>query len=123
MVAACELKGVMFRLATDVDALPGLLAPFDRIVVATGADIASASARSPNGCSIATWRAPRAWRGCSHGRRCATGSIIARGAPPASASGTWRRPGQKVVVIGDAVRAGKSKPAISSAFEAALLHS
>jgi orotate phosphoribosyltransferase len=31
------------------------------------------------------------------------------------------RPGQKVVVIGDAVQAGKSKPAITSAFEAALL--
>jgi hypothetical protein len=32
------------------------------------------------------------------------------------------RPGQKVVAIGDAVEAGKSKPAIASAFEAALLH-
>ena len=31
------------------------------------------------------------------------------------------RPGQKVVVIGDAVVAGKSRPAIASAFEAALL--
>jgi hypothetical protein len=31
------------------------------------------------------------------------------------------RPGQTVVVIGDAVRAGKSKAAIASAFEAALL--
>ena len=38
LVGACEFKGVMFRLATDVNALPGLLAPFDRIVVATGAD-------------------------------------------------------------------------------------
>jgi hypothetical protein len=31
------------------------------------------------------------------------------------------RPGQKLVVIGDAAKAGKSKEAISSAFEAALL--
>ena len=31
------------------------------------------------------------------------------------------RPGQTVVMIGDAVAAGKSKPAIASAFEAALL--
>jgi len=30
-------------------------------------------------------------------------------------------PGQKVQVIGDAVQAGKSKQAIASAFEAALL--
>jgi hypothetical protein len=31
------------------------------------------------------------------------------------------RPGQKVVVIGDAARAGKSRDAIAGAFEAALL--
>jgi len=31
------------------------------------------------------------------------------------------RPGQKISVIGDAVRAGKSKDAIASAFAAALL--
>ena len=31
------------------------------------------------------------------------------------------KPGQAVVVIGDAVQAGKSKQAITSAFEAALL--
>jgi hypothetical protein len=33
------------------------------------------------------------------------------------------RPGQSVTVIGDAIRAGKSKQAIASAFEAALLRS
>jgi hypothetical protein len=31
------------------------------------------------------------------------------------------RPGQHVIVIGDAARAGKSKDAIASAFKAALL--
>ena len=31
------------------------------------------------------------------------------------------RPGQTVMVIGDAAKAGKSKEAIASAFEAALL--
>ena len=39
MVAACRRKGVSFRFATDVAREPGLLAPFDRIVVATGAAI------------------------------------------------------------------------------------
>ena len=34
---------------------------------------------------------------------------------------TLARPGQRVSVIGDAVKAGKSKDAIASAFEAALL--
>jgi hypothetical protein len=33
------------------------------------------------------------------------------------------RPGQRVIVIGDAARAGKSKDAITSAFTAALLGS
>jgi hypothetical protein len=32
------------------------------------------------------------------------------------------RPGQTTIVIGDAIKAGKSKQAISSAFEAALLN-
>ena len=92
LVGACEFKGVMFRLATDVNALPGLLAPFDRIVVATGADY-----RFGLG-GIADWllahdlaRAPGLWRNCSHGRRCASGSIIARAALPARTSGIWRR--------------------------------
>jgi orotate phosphoribosyltransferase len=31
------------------------------------------------------------------------------------------KPGQKIMVIGDALKAGKSRPAIASAFEAALL--
>ena len=31
------------------------------------------------------------------------------------------RPGQTTIVIGDAIKAGKSKQAITSAFEAALL--
>jgi hypothetical protein len=31
------------------------------------------------------------------------------------------RPGQKLITVGDAVRPGKSKQAISSAFEAALI--
>ena len=44
-------------------------------------------------------------------RRAATGDALRRLA----------RPGQKVQVIGDALRAGKSKEAIASAFAAALL--
>src|SRR5258707_14570642 len=37
MVAACLRKGVAFRLSTDVTDDPEQLAPFDRIVIATGA--------------------------------------------------------------------------------------
>jgi dimethylglycine catabolism A len=38
LVAACEFKGVAFYFATDVSGNPGLLAPFDFIVIATGAE-------------------------------------------------------------------------------------
>jgi hypothetical protein len=121
LVGACEFKGVMFRLATDVNALPGLLAPFDRIVVATGADyrfglgeiaewlLAHDLARSPGLAQLFSWPALREWF-YYRARRPTGESFRHLGAP-----------GQKVVVIGDAVQAGKSKPAISSAFEAALL--
>jgi hypothetical protein len=40
---------------------------------------------------------------------------------PSGAFTALARPGQIVTVIGDAVSAGKSKQAITSAFEAALL--
>ena len=41
--------------------------------------------------------------------------------PTGEALRTLARPEQKVVVIGDAAQAGKSRPAIASAFAAALL--
>src|SRR6266511_272050 len=37
LVAACSGKGVAFRYGIDVTAHPDLLAPFDRLVIATGA--------------------------------------------------------------------------------------
>ena len=124
LVAACEMKGVVFRLATDVNALPGLLAPFDRIVVASGAEYRFGLGAHRR---VDARPRPRARAGPGaavlHRRRCATGSIIARAAPPARRFERLARPGQTVIVIGDAVRAGKSKQAIASAFEAALLRS
>ncbi len=45
-----------------------------------------------------------------HQARIATGDEFKR----------FERPGQKVMVIGDAAQAGKSRPVISSGFEAAL---
>ncbi len=111
----------MFRLATDVNTLPGLLAPFDRIVVATGADyrfgfggiadwlLDHDLARAPGLARLFSWPALREW--FYYRARRATGESFRHLAAA----------GQKVTVIGDAVRAGKSKPAITSAFEAALL--
>jgi dimethylglycine catabolism A len=121
MVAACRLKKVAFRFATDVNASQGLLAPFDRIVIATGSAyrfglgalivwaLNSGLARSPAAArlfassKLRDWFYYRARRGSGERFR-----ILARS-------------GQIVTVIGDAARAGKSKQAIASAFEAALL--
>ena len=121
MVAACMAKGVEFRFDSNVTALPGLLAPFDRIVIATGARyrfglgwlvtglLDHGAARWPGVARLFKSTAIRDW--FYHRAREETGSDYAK----------LGRPGQAVMVIGDAARAGKSKPAIASAFEAALL--
>jgi hypothetical protein len=121
MVAACMRKGVTFRLSADVVGNPELLAPFDRIVVATGASY-------PYG--LGPWAmalldlGAGGWPGLSelmsepklrdwfyYRARKATAGDFERLA----------KPGQTVTVIGDAKKPGKSKEAIASAFEAALL--
>ena len=121
MVAACRMKNVTFRFATDVTATPEALAPFDRIVIASGAAyrfglgpfarwmLDSRLARAPRVSRLFSSDALRDW--FYHKARRGTATRIQRLA----------RPGQIVTVIGDAAHAGKSKPAISSAFEAALL--
>jgi 2,4-dienoyl-CoA reductase-like NADH-dependent reductase (Old Yellow Enzyme family) len=121
MVAVCKMKGVAFRFATDVSADPDLLTPFDRIVVATGASyrfglgalavlaLDSGAARWPGIARLMSSPKLRDW--FYHRARQATGRRFA----------ALARPGQTFIVIGDAVRAGKSKPAITSAFDAALL--
>jgi dimethylglycine catabolism A len=121
MVAACEMKGVVFRYATDVTALPEVLAPFDRIVIASGAAyrfgfgaladwlLDNNFARAPGVARLFSSPALRNWF-YYKARRATAG----RFAPLA-------RPGQTMTVIGDAIQAGKSKQAIATAFEAALL--
>jgi len=121
MVAACKKKGVEFRFGTNVTEDPNVLAPFDRIVVATGASykfglgalavsaLDSGAARWPGIARLMSSPKLRDW--FYHRARQASGRQFE----------ALVRPGQTFVVIGDAVRAGKSKPAITSAFEAALL--
>ena len=118
--AACAGKGVTFRYGVDVTHWPELLKPFDRIVIATGAayrfglgPVATAlldrgAGRWPLVKQVLSSAAVRDW--FYHRGRTPTGAALQGLA----------RPGQKVVVIGDARAAGKSRPAISSAFEAAL---
>jgi 2,4-dienoyl-CoA reductase-like NADH-dependent reductase (Old Yellow Enzyme family) len=118
----CEKRGVRFRYATDVTAHPTRLESFDRIVIATGAEYRHAwlgklatwmldhrLARKPGLRQLFTSAKLRHW--FYYDGRVATGMRFLK----------LVRRGQKVNVIGDAVRAGKSKDAIASAFEAALL--
>ena len=121
MVTACDKKGVRFRFDTDITRKPVLLQPFDRIVVATGAQYRFGLGRLPEkllGLGVGTWPGFRqifskeSFRDWFYYRaRHGTAEKFQR----------LVRSGQKLVVIGDAAIPGKSKAAISSAFEAALL--
>jgi NADH:flavin oxidoreductase / NADH oxidase family/NAD(P)-binding Rossmann-like domain len=121
LVAACSDKGVKFCWRCDVATDPRVLAPFDRVVIATGAryrfglgPIAtkmldwgvarwSLLSRLLSRPTFRDWFYYRARRGTAERFR------------------QFAKPGQRVVAIGDAVAAGKSKEAIASAFKAALL--
>ena len=121
LVSACGKKNVVFRFNTDVAAAPDLLEPFDRVVIASGAEyrfglgavvpraLESGTARLPAFAKIFSSSELRDW--FYYRARRATGARFK----------TLARPGQIVTVIGDAARAGKSKQAIGSAFDAALL--
>ena len=121
MVGACETRGVVFRFAIDVAKAPEQLAPFDRIVIATGA--AYRLGLGP----FATWALDRGAARMAGIAQLFSSGIVRDWFYYRARRGTADRyrklaqPGQVVTVIGDAVRAGKSKQAISSAFEAALL--
>jgi dimethylglycine catabolism A len=121
MVAACAMKKVSFRFSTDVNASPQQLAGFDRVVIASGAAYRFGLA------PLVMWALDRGISRLPGFRRLFTSEKLRnwfyyrarRGSGDAFT--TLGRAGQKVTVIGDAIRAGKSKQAISSAFDAALL--
>jgi 2,4-dienoyl-CoA reductase-like NADH-dependent reductase (Old Yellow Enzyme family) len=120
LTLACAAKGVSIRYQVDVTHWPELLRPFDRIVIATGAAyrfglgplatalLDSGAARWPLVRHVLSLPSLRDW--FYHRARAPTGAAFQGLA----------RPGQQVTVIGDALAAGKSRPAIASAFEAAL---
>ncbi len=121
LVAACTVKGVKFRWRCDVAAEPRVLAPFDRVVIATGASYRFGL--GPIATKMLAWGIAR-WPLLS---RFFSGATFRGWFYYQARRGTADRfrqlanPGQRVVAIGDAVAAGKSKEAIASAFEAALL--
>ena len=98
-----------------------MLAPFDRVVIATGA-----SYRYGLGAIATTmlnWGAGH-WPGFSRVFSASTFRDWFYYRARRGTADRFRRiakPGQTVVAIGDAVAAGKSKQAIASAFEAALI--
>ena len=121
MVAACERKGVVFRYRTDVARNPGALVAFDRIVLATGADYRYGLGPLASGLlNLGAGHWPGMVRLFSNERLRQWFYYRARRGS-ADRFRQLARPGQTVVAIGDAVKAGKSKEAIASAFEAALL--
>jgi 2,4-dienoyl-CoA reductase-like NADH-dependent reductase (Old Yellow Enzyme family) len=121
MVSACMRRGVIFLFGVDVIRSPEPLASYDRIVIATGARyrlgltplvdllLHHGLARWPLLRRLFIGNRFRSW--LYHRARRSTGTT----------NSSVIRPTQKAVVIGDALKAGKSRPAIVSAFEAALL--
>jgi hypothetical protein len=118
---ACAAKRVIFRFDTDVNAQRDLLAPFNRVVIASGASYRfglGPITRAMLDWGVARWpglsrffSSPRFRNWFYYRTRRETGSRLLR----------LGNAGQVVMVIGDAARAGKSKEAIASAFDAALL--
>jgi 2,4-dienoyl-CoA reductase-like NADH-dependent reductase (Old Yellow Enzyme family) len=118
---ACRAHGVIFRFATDVRRERALLAPFDRIVIASGARYRFglgpiATAMLDRG--VGSWPGFRQFLSWTRFRNWFYYKARTGTAEELRISGNQK---QRVIAIGDAVRAGKSKEAISSAFEAALL--
>lgn len=117
----CRERGVTFRFSFDVTRTSGALAGFDRIVIATGAAWRfglGPLARALLAAGVARWplirralSSPKVRDWFYHHARAAAGADVRRLAGP----------GQKLVVIGDALAPGKAGPAIRDAFEAALL--
>jgi 2,4-dienoyl-CoA reductase-like NADH-dependent reductase (Old Yellow Enzyme family) len=123
LVRACAQKPVTFRFGTDVLRKPDLLVPFDRIVVAAGARYRfglGPLARLLLDLGLARWPGLRT---IFSGPRLRDWFYVRARRGTAEEFRPLARPGQTIVAIGDAVKAGKSKEAIASAFSAALLES
>ena len=121
LTLACAAKGVTIRYHVDVTRRPELLRAVrphrDR-------DRSRLPLRPWPGrhCHARLGRRPLAAHPSSPVHAVAPRLVLppARGRPTGADFQGLARPGQQVVVIGDALAAGKSRPAISSAFEAAL---
>src|SRR5919199_2236474 len=118
---ACRNKGVGFYHGVDVTKEPHVLEGYDRVVFATGAryryGLGSFAMHLLNlglgKSKLRRWlfASPRVRKWLYYRARRGTGSDL-----------QWlTKPHQKVVIVGDAARAGKAREAIEAAFRAALL--
>jgi 2,4-dienoyl-CoA reductase-like NADH-dependent reductase (Old Yellow Enzyme family) len=121
LVRACAQQRVTFRFETDVRRKSDLLAPFDRIVIATGARYRFGL--GPFAAILLDWRLARraGLRKLFSSPRFRDWFYVRARRGTAGDFRRLARAGQKVIAIGDAAKAGKSKQAIASAFSAALL--
>jgi 2,4-dienoyl-CoA reductase-like NADH-dependent reductase (Old Yellow Enzyme family) len=118
---SCRERGVEFRYGTDVVERPEVLAPYDRVVFATGASYRYGLRRpalalldaglGKSALARRLFAKPGLRQLLYYRLRKGTGEAMSRLASP----------GQKVEIIGDALRAGKARDAIDAAFRTALL--
>ena len=119
LVAICESKNVRLRYGQSVSS--DQLASFDRVVIATGAQYrfgVGPIVRRLLDLGVGRW--PIFTKMLSDTKFREWFYFKARKST-AKKFESLLQPGQKVIIIGDAVRPGKSKQAIGNAFEAALV--
>ncbi len=120
LVRACEQSGVVIRYNVDVADQPGALDGFERIVIATGARYRYGLGpliTSALDAGMSRWPGIRQLASANNFR-----NWFYYRAREGTAAALMQRLGPRpnMIAIGDAVKAGKSKEAIASAFEAAI---
>ena len=114
----CKENGVVFNYGVDVAKTPEALRGYDRIVIATGARY-----RYGLGILVASllslgWGKSRLMRRFFSSQRLRNWFYYSARQGTGNAYRMLGMPGQKVELIGDAIKAGKGKEAIASAFRA-----
>lgn len=115
----CKEKGVTFRYGIDVTRTPGALNEFDRIVIATGARYRYGLGALVKLFLALDWGKSDVLRRFFSSERMRSWFYYHARLGTGKAHWMLQVPGRKVIVIGDAIRAGKAREAIASAFQAA----
>ncbi|GAA4324428.1 hypothetical protein GCM10023144_05980 [Pigmentiphaga soli] len=119
LAAACRDAGVDLQFGVDVRREPARLQGYDRIVVATGARYRFGLGWLARAMLERGWARSRLARGLFESGRLRDWLYYRARRPTGAAIARLAAPGQRVDVIGDAARAGKSRDAILSGYRAA----